>query len=79
VLNTKHFKPSEIEKVVVEVCHALGRVMWKDLRVRSTMAKPCRYTDSEFNQAIKHAIQKGTLCSDCRGTKIEKRGWVWPA
>lgn len=71
-------RPGDIEKIIAEVCRTFGRITWKDLRVRSTVEHPCRYTDSEFNRAIKGAIQKGVLCSDCSGKRIEESAWIWP-
>lgn len=71
-------KPHEVEEVITMTSQVLGPTTWKDLRVRTTVANPCMYTDSEFNSAIKRAIQKGSIKSDCPGTKIEENARVWP-
>jgi len=70
--------PAQIEKAVISTSRLVGRVKWKELRVRATVANPCMYNDSEFNGAIKRLIQKGTLKSDCTGKRIEDSAWVWP-
>ena len=72
-------EPHAVEKAIVEASYAIGRATWEDLRVRATIANPCMYTDSEFDAAIKRAIQKGSLASDCSGKKIDDRAWIWPA
>lgn len=71
-------KADEVEGVVIETSRALGATTWKDLRVRTTVANPCTYTDSEFNSAIKRAIHKGSLLSNCSGGKIEETARIWP-
>jgi three-Cys-motif partner protein len=72
-------RPEEIEKVVLETSRILGKTTWKDLRVKTTVANPCMYTDSEFNRAIKKAIQAGRLGSDSAGNRIAENASVWPA
>jgi three-Cys-motif partner protein len=67
----------EVERTVIETSRIIGKATWKDLRVRATIATPCTYTDSELNSAIKHAIQEGSLLSDCSGRRIEENAWIW--
>jgi hypothetical protein len=71
-------KPEEIMKVIIETSLKVGKTSWTNLRVNATIASPCLYTDSEFNRAIKQAIQKGHLNSNCSGTKVEDYALVWP-
>jgi hypothetical protein len=68
----------EIEKAVVVTSQTIGKVRWKELRVRATMANPCTYTDSEFDSAIKQAIRKRSLASNCSGERIDNNAWIWP-
>ncbi|OHB63105.1 MAG: hypothetical protein A2Y76_04900 [Planctomycetes bacterium RBG_13_60_9] len=70
--------PHEAERAVVRTSQTLGKAKWKDLRVRATIENPCTYTDSEFNSAIKRAIQKGDLVSDSSGRRIDENAWIWP-
>jgi three-Cys-motif partner protein len=70
--------PAQIEKTVISTSRLVGRVKWKELRIRATVANPCMYNDSEFNGAIKRLIERGTLKSDCTGKRIEDGAWVWP-
>lgn len=70
--------PDEVLRVVLETASQLGKSTWAALRVRATIAVPATYTDSEFNNAIKRAIREGKLGSDCPGTKIEQKAYVWP-
>jgi three-Cys-motif partner protein len=70
--------PVQIEETVISTSQLIGRVKWKELRVRATVANPCMYNDSEFNGAIKRLIQRGALKSNCTGKKIEDSAWVWP-
>jgi len=72
-------RPEEIERVVLATCRALGKTTWKNLRVRTTVAYPCMYTDSEINGAIKRAIQAGRIHSASTGRRIEDEACVWPA
>jgi three-Cys-motif partner protein len=69
--------PCEVERAVVGTARIIGKTTWKDLRVRATIANPCTYTDSELNAAIKRAIQKGNLASDCPGRKADDEAWIW--
>lgn len=71
-------RPEEIEKAVAEMCRILGKTTWKELRVRTTIANPCLYTDSEINRAIKLAIQEGKLGCETSGKRVEERASVWP-
>lgn len=71
--------PREIERAVVETSQATGKASWKELRVRATIANPCTYTDSEFDSAIKRAIQKRTLASNCSGERTDNDAWIWPS
>ncbi len=70
--------PREIEKTVVVTSQTIGKAKWNELRVRATIANPCMYTDSEFDSAIKGAIRKGSLASNCSGARIDNNAWVWP-
>ena len=70
-------EPREVERTVVETSHIIGKATWKDLRVRATIAKPCIYTDSDLNSAIKRAIKKGELLSSGSGQRIEEDAWIW--
>jgi three-Cys-motif partner protein len=71
-------EPHAVEKTVVETSQTVGKTTWKDLRVKATIANPCAYTDSEFDSAIKRAIQKGSLASNCSGKRIDNNAWIWP-
>ena len=70
-------QPDEIEEAVLKTARTGGRTNWKLLRVHTTMHYPCLYTESEINQAIKRAIQRGTLNSTALGTKIQDEAPVW--
>jgi len=70
-------KLTEVEKVIVDTAKKVGRSAWRNLRVQATISNPCIYTDSEFNKAIKGAIKKGDLNSNCTGTKTEENAEVW--
>jgi len=72
-------RPDEVEEVVIHTSHSVGKVRWKNLRVRATIENPCKYNDSELNAAIKRAIQKGRIASDCSGHKVKEDAWIWPA
>jgi three-Cys-motif partner protein len=69
--------PDDIENLLIEVSQKLGRTTWQLLRVHATVNNPGMYTDSEFDTAIKKAIQKGCLKSDCQGNKIEQKAKIW--
>jgi hypothetical protein len=71
-------EPAEIYKAVISTSRLIGKVKWKELRVRATVANPCMYNDSEFNGAIKRLIQNDTLKSDRAGKMIQEDAWVWP-
>jgi len=71
-------RPEEIEKIILETCRALGKTTWSNLRVRTTIAYPCVYMDSEFDQAIKRAIREGKIGSNASGRKTEGHASVWP-
>jgi len=71
-------EPAAIERAIIGTSRLLGRVTWKELRIRTTVANPCMYNDSEYNGAIKRLIQRGELKSDCAGNRIEDGAWVWP-
>lgn len=75
---TEIIRPEEIESMVLETCRSLGKIRWRELRVRTTVANPCMYTDSEIDQAIKRAIQENRIGSNCPGTKIEENALIWP-
>jgi len=57
----------DIENLIIKTSQKLGKTTWNLLRVSATVANPCMYTESELNAAIKKAIQKGCLKSDCQG------------
>lgn len=69
--------PEMIRHVVIDTARKCGKTTWKLLRVKATLEKPCMYNDSEFNKAIKAAIQDDQLASNCSGTKIEQDALVW--
>lgn len=69
--------PEVIRHVIIDTARKCGKTTWKLLRVNATLEKPCMYNDSEFNQAIKTAIQNGQLGSDCSGTKIKQDALIW--
>ena len=71
-------RPEEIKKIIIETCQKLGKTRWRKLRINATIANPSLYTDSEFNSAIKQAINEGKLNSDCPGTKIQDNAFIWP-
>jgi len=54
----------------------MGQTTWKDLRVAATVREPCRYTDSEWNQAIKRGIVRDRIESTASGKKIEENAPV---
>lgn len=68
----------EIKNIVLKTSRKTGKTSWKMLRVRATITVPCKYTDSEFNKAIKKAIKDGELGSTCEGNKIQEDEDVWP-
>lgn len=72
------FNPEEVQRAVLGTCRKLGRTTWAELRVSATLGDPAKYTDSEFNSAIKRAIREDKLGSDCPGTRIEQKAHVWP-
>ncbi len=67
----------DIEREVLEVACGLGKVEWKMLRVLATASKPCMYTDSEWNAAIKRLIVSRRLGSTSDGKKISDQAMVW--
>jgi len=67
----------EIQQAVIEAAKKTDKTTWRLLRVNATLARPCMYTDSEFNQAIKAAIKSGRLASNSAGEKIEDNAIVW--
>jgi three-Cys-motif partner protein len=70
--------PAEIQSVVLSASLKAGKTTWKDLRVLATITLPCKYTDSDFDKAIKKAIQGQRLGSTCSGSKIDELALVWP-
>lgn len=70
-------RPEEIKKLVIQTSRKLGKVTWTQLRINATIANPGLYTDSEFNRAIKEAIQEEFLLSDCTGKKIQENALIW--
>lgn len=71
------FNFDDVERAVLETSRTVGKTTWAALRVRATIDNPARYTDSEYNKAIKRAIRKGKLGSDCAGRRIEENASVW--
>jgi three-Cys-motif partner protein len=69
---------SEIKKIVVDTSKRIGKTHWSRLRAYATVSYPCMYTDSEFNAAIKKAIQENDICSNCSGKKIVEDALIWP-
>lgn len=69
--------PERIVQALVTEALRNGKMSWKLLRVRTTMANPCSFTDTEINSAIKQAIQSGRLSSDADGTKKQEDALVW--
>ncbi len=67
----------EIRSYLVSTLNDLTKTTWKMLRVNSTLAYPCMYTESEFNKNIKKLIQSQIIKSDCNGTKKEEEAQVW--
>lgn len=72
------FNCDVVLRIVVETSRRVGRTTWSDLRLKSTIANPPLYTDSEFNNAIKRGIKEGKFGSDCDGARIEQKAYVWP-
>ena len=70
-------RPEEIIKLIIRISKKVGKETWKTLRVHSTITEPCMYNPSELNRAIKMAIKKGDLKSNCSGDKIEDDALVW--
>ncbi|MHB1155349.1 MAG: three-Cys-motif partner protein TcmP [Phycisphaerales bacterium] len=69
----------EIEDIVVHTLHQIRNPMtWKQLRVEATIAKPCRYTESEWNRGIKQAIIKNRIRASVSGSKIEQNAILSP-
>lgn len=75
---TEDIDPEVIRQIIVDTAIKCGRTTWKNLRIQATLYKPCMYNDSEFNRAIKDAIQNRELHSDCPGSKIEENALIWP-
>lgn len=69
--------PEEIKNVIIETSQKIGKAHWEILRAHATVDNPCMYTESEFDKAIKVAIKKGELQSDCDGSKIQQKALVW--
>ena len=69
--------PQKVQEAVIAVARTQGKTTWEILRAYATISNPSMYTDSEFNRAIKQAIQNGRLGSDCSGTKVEEKASVW--
>ena len=69
--------PSEIQELILSTARRTGRTTWRNLRIQATLDRPCMYTDSEFNKAIKSAIKDGKLGSTVNGSKIENDSDVW--
>ena len=67
---SESIEPPEIRAAVVMRAKVVGRTTWKLLRVHTTIANPCRYTDTEINHAIKQAIVDGFLGSTGDGNRI---------
>jgi three-Cys-motif partner protein len=76
--NSEVVNPHEIESLVISTSLRIGKVTWRELRVAATIESPCKYTDSEFNKAIKLAIQGRKVGSTCAGRKVEDGASVWP-
>ena len=70
-------RPEEIIKLIIRISKKVGKETWKTLRVHSTITEPCMYNPSELNRAIKRAIKKGDLKSNCSGDKIGEDALVW--
>ena len=68
----------KILTAVLDTASLIGPTKWKFLRTETTVRNASRFTDSEFNQAIKKAICSGKLGADCSGTKIENSAKLWP-
>ncbi len=67
----------DVENLLMKVSRKFGRTSWQLLRVQATVTDPGKYTDSEFNKAIKTAIQRGRLKSNCNGAKTEQNAHIW--
>lgn len=68
----------EILAAVLDTASNIGKTKWALLRAHATVRYPCRFTDSEFNKAIKEAIRSHKLGGDCSGTRIEENVYLWP-
>lgn len=68
----------EIRGHVLNTSRIIGRTSWRLLRVQTTIRHPGKFTDSEFNTAIKKAIADGHLGCSASGRKIEEDAEVWP-
>ena len=68
----------DVQRLIVDTAREIGRTTWESLRVRATIAEPCKYTDSDLNRAIKKAIIARRIMSTAAGTKIENFAKVWP-
>ncbi|MEX2215612.1 MAG: three-Cys-motif partner protein TcmP, partial [Phycisphaeraceae bacterium] len=71
-------RPEEIRRAVVQTLIGKGRVTWKMLRVWTVVEHPCKYMDTEVNQAIKAAIRDKIIGATVSGQKIEDSAMVWP-
>ena len=70
-------RPEEIRRAIVESLKGKGRITWKMLRVWTVIEHPCKYMDTELNQAIKAAIKNKLIASTASGTRIEDTATVW--
>ncbi len=69
---------NDVIKIIVETSKIIGNTSWKYLRISATQNSPCKYTDSDYNSAIKDSIKKGLLLSNSKGNKIEENANIWP-
>ena len=67
----------EIKDFLLSVLNNIKKSTWKMLRVNTTLAYPCMYTDSEFDRNIKKLIQKKIIKSDSDGNRIENDAKIW--
>jgi three-Cys-motif partner protein len=70
--------PVEIKKIIIDTCSRIGKKPWFILRAHATVSHPCMYTDSQFDIAIKQAIQENAIFSTSKGNKVENFALIWP-
>lgn len=69
----------EICEIISNTIVTIGRTTWKLLRLKTIQLTPCKYKESEINNAIKKMIRADMLASTVDGRKIEDEADLWLA